>query len=216
MVGRALPPSRSSTICWRRLGREVRVGQGRRAARRCPRGHGRSGTARRSTVVEVALGLGDVEQRSGVGGRSGRRPSVASVAPVRSRPSRCSARSAGSGVARRGCASTTSSAAPMARLATSAAEVGDGLGLGRSTSAAARSRMAASSASAAGSWSRRHGVGLLAGLLDDAAGLGLGVGQLGLVLVEHAARPRPWPTRRPRGRSRIRSVRASMPFLMPG
>ena len=43
-------------------------------------------------------------------------------------------------------------------------------------------------------------VGRLAGLLDDPGGFALGVGQLGLVAVEHARRPRSWPSRPRRGR----------------
>ena len=58
--------------------------------------------------------------------------------------------------------------------------------LAASMSAAARARMLGQLGLEAGLLVRLQGVGRLAGLLDDAAGLGLGVGELGPVPVEHA------------------------------
>ena len=59
-------------------------------------------------------------------------------------------------------------------------------------------------------------VGRLAGLLDDAGRLVLGVGQLALVLLEDARWPRRGSSRPRRGCSRILSARASMPFFTAG
>ena len=197
----ALPPRRSSMICWRRSTGRCGSVSASRSSSDALEGPGEA--------EQLVLDL--VERRP----RPGRRRTWPRRRrrPGRLRPSARPSVASGSDLvdvaARRGrvwvsrveAVLDDRSAAPMASVATSLAEVGDGLGLGRldvGRGPLAHARRC--SASACACRSLLHRVGLLAGLLDDAGRPRLGVGQLGLVLVEHTLGLGLGRARRPRGR----------------